>query len=509
MFVRLCLGVLLASIGVPLCAQPGIESTYADHARGVSLARKGRHDAGLALLYPLLARFPDDYSLRRDVVLINTWKSDCEQALQYFVPLHRQTRLDAYLIDPVASCAVERARTGDHDAAIAALAALLPHAIDPYPLRRDLTLVSIWSGDCRRALVWFEPIRHDERNQPYLIEPVVNCLRRDGRRTEAFALANAASKRYPEDSTLQLARTRAEVALRVDENYGDERPVLWAGVSTNESDRGAREWLAQTDVSTGISESLRVYARYLASWAHDDALDAGEMSRAGAGLRWYPDVRFLLDGAVSTDLDQEGREGAHVRAEYRPYDTLRLGLRHDTYAEDISVRARANGIEAKRSQASVQYTSIDYVWEWRGTTSRFDFTDTNRRTDFYTTLGYAFELQPRREQRVLGEWYQSRNTLEGAPYFNPREDRSVALIHRTDFVFESRFKRHVDHLYFWLGSYKQDNFAARSRWGARYEQDYDFTSDSALSIGGGFYSNVYDGDRENEWRFDASYKVRF
>src|SRR5512139_3710804 len=80
------LGVLCAS-GIAHAddpASPGIETTYADHTRAVELARGGRHDEALALLLPLLDRFPNEYPLQRDAILITIWKGDCDGGLARF-----------------------------------------------------------------------------------------------------------------------------------------------------------------------------------------------------------------------------------------------------------------------------------------------------------------------------------------------------------------------------------------------------------------------------------------
>ena len=110
--------VIAASSGLVSAATPGIESTYAEHTRGVEIARAGRYDDALAVLRPLLVRFPDDYPLLRDVVLINTWKGDCDAALNFFARIRARAVLDDYLIGPVANCAAVRARAGDYGVAI-------------------------------------------------------------------------------------------------------------------------------------------------------------------------------------------------------------------------------------------------------------------------------------------------------------------------------------------------------------------------------------------------------
>lgn len=506
---HLWLGGVLALASAPLVASE-IESTYAAHTRAVELARAGRHDEGQAILHELLARFPDDYPLNRDYILISQWKGDCDEALARFERIRHRPRLDDYLVPAVADCAVQRARAGDHEAGLAVLTGLLPRVSDEYALRRDITLVTIWTGDCERALRWFDPIRDDPRHEPYLVVPVSDCLLERNRTIDALALTETALSRRPDDGALAHAHAKADIALRVDEGEVDDRPILEAALVTDEADRGPREWLLRLEASEAIARRARVYARYLASRSGGEpAFDAGDMNRAGVGVRWRPTARWQVTQEFSRDIGRTGLGASHTLLEYRPYDTWRIEAGHHTYAEDIALAARAAGIEADRTGASAEYNSLDYAWYWRASANRYDFSDTNRRTSLYTALGYAYEMLPEREQRIYGEAYTSRNTLANAAYFNPGEDRSLGLVHRTDFVFDSRFRRRVDRLYLTAASYWQEGFGAKAKWGIKYEQDYDLDGASALVAGVAYDSNVYDGEREGEWRLEAYYRRRF
>jgi len=501
--------VIAASSGLVSAATPGIESTYAEHTRGVEMARAGRYDDALAVLRPLLVRFPDDYPLLRDVVLINTWKGDCDAALNFFARIRARAVLDDYLIGPVANCAAVRARAGDYGVAIDTLSGLLARAPDDYPLRRDLAVITHWKGDCPGALRWFENIRGDARNPPYLIAPMANCLRREQRPIESLALLEAGLARYPADPALIHERNIAQVALQLDDGRYDNRSALRASFLAADSDGDLREWLLRAEGSANLTPSLRAYARYLRSHADASAFDAGAVHRVGAGLRWRPNAQLLIDQGVSTDVRQGNRDGLHTRIEYQPYDPWKVSLGHDTYAEDISVRARAAGIEATRSDADLAYTGLNDVWTWSGILSRYDFSDSNRRDVLFTTLGYGYALRPQREHRVLVEWYRSRNSLANALYFNPSRDQSVALVHRTAFIFDTRFKRHVDSLSLSLGTYTQQGFGSNGIYGVAYEQDYDFDDRRNLAVGVAYNRRFFDGARENEWQLSAQYRRRF
>jgi biofilm PGA synthesis protein PgaA len=233
------------------------------------------------------------------------------------------------------------------------------------------------------------------------------------------------------------------------------------------------------------------------------------MHRIGIGMRWRPNVQLSIDQGFSNDIYQTQRDGVHTRVAYQPYDPWKLSVGRDTYAEDISVRARAAGIEATRSYADLEYTGLKDVWTWYGIISRYDYTDTNRRNVFYTTLGYGYALLPEREHRIYVEWYRSRNSLDNAVYFNPKQDDSIALVHRTAFIFDTRYRRHVDNLSLSVGTYAQEGFGRHAIYGVTYEQDYDFDDRRNLILGIGYNRNYFDGEREDDWQLSAQYRWKF
>ena len=416
----------------------GIASTYAEHTRGVGLARAGEYQQGLDVLSPLLLRFPDDY-----------------------------------------------------------------------PLQRDFVLITIWKGDCSDALRRFRRIRHHPGLEPYLVIPVSGCLRAANRPLESQVLLQRALAAHPDDKALQDAWLEANVAQRLDQGLVREGWLLRLSLAMDESDQGLREWIGRAEGAVHVAEPTRLYAQYLFTRSSDRQFSSADQDRVGVGVRHDFGLQWQIDQRFSADVGTSGRTGSSTYLRHRPFDDWLLEAGYDSYAEDIPIRARAAGIEARHWTGAAEYNSTDYRWHGRLAANRYDFSDNNQHTDFYTIAGYAYEMLAQREQRIFVEWYQSHNTLDDAPYFNPRRDRSIGLVQRTDFVFRSRYKRHVDHLYLILNSYTQDGYGAHARWGMRYEQEYDFDDNSALQLGAGYNRNVYDGVGESIIRLDISYQQRF
>lgn len=404
--------------------------------------------------------------------------------------------------------AVMLGRAGNYDDALRILDDLLRDYPGNYPLTRDRILITIWKGDCQGALERFERVRsHD--HPPYLIVPVSDCLLDQNRPKEAATLVRAVLEHNPGDDRLQHALLKSTLAVESRKPIDEKRPAMAFEFVTDESNQGVREWFSRLEGSAHVADRTRIYARYSTAHSNDSGLGAGDFDRAGIGVRHRVNEQFMLDQEFSTDTGDSGKTGAATILVYEPRDTWKFTGRYTTFAEDLPLLARAAGIEAKHGGAAAEYNSIDYVWYGLVTSDRYDFTDTNHRKSLFGMLGYTFEALPYREQTLYGEIYSSRNTLVNAAYFNPKRDRYLGLVHRTNFIFESRFKRHMDSLFLTLGSYWQEDFGSHNKWGVRYEQNYDFSETSHLSLGLAHDRNVYDGQRENETRFELRYMKSF
>jgi len=415
-----------------------IESTYAEHTRGVKLARAGRYDDGLAVLLSLLERFPDDYPLQRDIVIIYTWMGACPTALQRF-----------------------------------------------------------------------ERIRHYPDLEPYLVVAVSDCLLAANRPKEAHRLTRLAHERHPDDEPLLNAFLKTGLVLLIDQNVDEQSPAVNAALHNDTSDQGLTEWVGRAEGSARIADATRLYARHRLTRSTESQYQAGDLDRVGVGVRYRYDERLLLDQEFSADLNEPGRGGSTTRVLFEPRDAWNFLAAYASFAEAIPLRARAAGIDAHQWTAEAAYERRDYRWEGLASMNYLDFADSNQRTAVYATAGYAYEMRARREQRLFLEWSQSRNTFDSAVYFNPAHDNSLGVMHRTDFVYDSRYRRHVDHLWLSVNAYSQKSFGTHGRWAVRYEQDYDFDKSRSLVAGVGVARNVYDGQYETEARLYINYHQRF
>lgn len=417
---------------------PGIESTYADHARAVELARAGRHDEALALLLPLLDRFPNEYAFQRDAVLVTFWK-----------------------------------------------------------------------GNCQDGLARFEALRNRDGLEPYLVAAAGECLLAANRPKEAHYLLRRAHERNPDDQALGNTYLKAQVAIRTVTDMADERAAAGIDLRNSSSDQGLTEWIGTIDGSTALSESTRLYARTTLTRSALAQYQSGDLNRVAAGIRFRLDERLLLDQEFSGDVRRSGQGGSTLRLAFEPRDAWKAVLAYASYAELIPLRARAAGITADAWTGEVSWEARDYRASWMVSAQHHGFSDSNSRNSIFTVFGYAWSMQKSVEHRILLEGHASDNSLAGTAYFNPARDSSIGLTHQTDLVLDSGFRRHVDRLIFNANLYDQQGYGTHPRASLRYEQDYDFDADHALIISAGLARNIYDGKYESERRFNLTYRQRF
>lgn len=272
-------------------------------------------------------------------------------------------------------------------------------------------------------------------------------------------------ERFPEDPGVQ----RVARDLRVHDLY-----ELRAGFR-NRDERG----IASGPPGSGIEVFARLYSPPIAERfralavveRHTARPSEGrvERNRYGLGAEWRaPDatieaIGWANDGAVD-------RSGASVAANWTPNDHWSFDADAERFAADSPLRAQFYGITANALGASVGYAwheSRSAVLALRG----LDFSDGNRR--LLARFGWAERVvdRPHLDVTLRPELYASRNTLAGAPYFNPSRDRAASLAVDIEHVISREYERSFgQRLVASAGVYWQRGFGSGGIGGVRYEQ---------------------------------------
>lgn len=392
--------------------------------------------------------------------------------------------------------AVELARNDNHDSALAILSALLNKYPDNYPVRRDYVIIATWKGDCDAALEKYQPIKNHPDQEAYLITPVAECLASTRQTDEALSLLRGGLKAHPDDADIKSAYDTLLKDIEL-----DQKPELQVTLGTGKSDAGNHEYFLNLRYSRFLTKATRWFVRYFKSQADDKEFDTGDLNRLGVGIMHWFHPQWYFEQEFSKEIVHNDPAGFTSTLIHYPTSLWQIRAQYASFAEDIPLRAKALDVDSSRFTLAADYHSVNYRWEWSGSASMYDFSDGNDRESYYTSLGYAYELKENREQRIIGELSHSTNSLSNVVYFNPESDVAVTVTHRTTFVLDSQYDRHVDHLSLFVGQYDEKNYSAEAIYGIRYEQEYDFNDYHSLSWGAEYASRVYDGDREMELSF--------
>lgn len=403
------------------------------------------------------------------------------------------------------SRAIDLAHNDEHDKSLAILRQLLKSNPDYYPVLRDYVVVSSWNDMCDESLKYYKKIAKYPDQESYLIIPVSECMVSAGKLQQAKIILTNGLKKSPDDKDLKEALS--EVQDEIDEQ---SRGNLNVNLENNNTNGPNNEWRFQTRYVQPLTEGFSVYGKYFFATSKDNVIETDDMNRIGIGavIDLYRNLK--LDQEFSTDLRESDEYGSRTNLIFAPDPLWYMNLEYTSYWEDISLRANAQGIKAKGWNYNADFHTDDYRWDWLVSVNDHRFTDANHRSSFYTQGGYAFELTPKREQRVVLELDLTRNSIiPTAAYFNPERASTIALAYKLDMVLDTRFRRHVDTLSITVGNSDQKNFGSDFIGGIFYQQDYDFNKTTSLSFGLGVSSKVYDGNREENFDGRLNFNKRF
>ncbi len=233
----------------------------------------------------------------------------------------------------------------------------------------------------------------------------------------------------------------------------------------------------------------------------------GRRDRVGVGLE-YRSTRFSASGELAHELDQSDTSAAAAFA-FTPDDhwTFRAAL--DSAANETPLQARRAGVDAWRAFAQI---------EWRAHESRtlalsfahMPFSDGNRRDIVEARWTERVIVGPVYKLEITAALYASRNSLAGAPYFNPSRDLSPTLEFANEWLHWRRYTRSFKHrLVVSIGSYAQQGFGSGPVRGLRYEQEWAANDQLRVRYGIGRHVQPYDGVRSARDYAQVSLNWRF
>ncbi|MBK9130289.1 MAG: poly-beta-1,6 N-acetyl-D-glucosamine export porin PgaA [Gammaproteobacteria bacterium] len=318
-------------------------------------------------------------------------------------------------------------------------------------------------------------------------EAALNDLRATAPDSSATAsLARAWELRNMRELRLEAARTRS------------------SGAQEGSDDLGFDGWL----YGAPIGYHYRPFLHHHFEQAEFPEGDAS-YRRIGAGVE-YSAREIAATAELDRDAGDSVNAGLAVNGRWSPTDTWSFTAGADSWSDEIPLRGRLN--------EDIDGWSADLGADWRAHErrsahvglQRIDFSDDNLRTAANARLAQRLMTRPHYRMDGLLGIYTSRNTREGAPYFNPASDVSVDVTLNNEWLLYRRYEYSFRHrLALSAGNYHQEDFGSDGVWAAQYEQRWSPLDRFDLAYGLIRARRVYDGIPEYQttlylnldWRF--------
>jgi biofilm PGA synthesis protein PgaA len=392
--------------------------------------------------------------------------------------------------------------------------ALFERLFDEHPenpqVRQGLATAYLWQGWPRQGLGSVEELlARTTLDDPRVDNPPARIARAGafsalGDLAEARRQAEDLVALYPENIHAQRLRRDIDTQLA---------PEVRLEGRYDTSDRGLGESWSQLEVSTPLGTRARLAAGGYGSRSEDERYTRGDVREAYLGLALRPARWVSLSAEAMWDVGSEdfGRDpGGSARVALLPDDRWRVdvGYTQDAW-RDLPLRARAVGMVADTFDAGVSYTA-GVRGDARLGGGRSELSDGNERTWGLAAAHLLARQGPFYRATFGAEVYASENSRSDVAYFSPSQDRSVSLTHRSEWVAANEpGRRHSLSLLAHAGIYDQEGFDAGLVGGLWLESAWDLSGRSALVLGAGARSQLYDGSRELDPRFYLTVRRRF
>jgi biofilm PGA synthesis protein PgaA len=272
--------------------------------------------------------------------------------------------------------------------------------------------------------------------------------------------------------------------------------------------QGSREHRIETRLySAPIARDWRAFLHQYEARATFDA-GVGFRRRIGAGMEYR--IRDWRASAEVSDSYNDGSDvGLSLAGDWWADDHWNVEAALDTSSNDVPLQGRQSGVRGWSLRAGVGYR-VSESRSFRVGAQHIEFTDGNRREILSAGVSQRLVTGPVfKLDGVLG-LYTSRNSLDGAAYFNPGRDLAIDLT----LIGEQRLWRRYDRsflhrLHLSLGSYDQQGFGGGATRGIRYEHEWNFDGRLSLLYGAQRTLHPYDGQDEYANYYNAALNWRF
>ncbi len=217
--------------------------------------------------------------------------------------------------------------------------------------------------------------------------------------------------------------------------------------------------------------------------------------RAGLGAE-YSGPDLTVEAVAWQNGGTLNKPGASVVGAWRPDDHWAVYASAEAFAATTPLRALFYGITSNAADLGAEYR-----WhESRAVAASVRmsrFSDGNERQSQTVVFSQRIVDRPHFDLTLRPEYYASRNSLSGAPYFNPARDEALTLTLDAEHVIWRSYERSwTQQLVVTAGSYWQEGFGSGTIGAIRYQQRYQFDPSFEVRYGVETNRRLYDGVAE-------------
>lgn len=400
--------------------------------------------------------------------------------------------------------AMAMARSGEYPQAIAALEKIQQQYPEDKRIKRDLMAVYVWAGDCRHSLRLYRQFNRDDVDDRVSIAAVSDCLIKDERYLEANAILTPAREKYAYDRKILDLYLLARQQLAKHKSWYN-----YNGLEVSGSDIGGDAVAFESELSREVSDATSLFARLKLAHEHSPTFGDGTLKRLGTGFehRFYNGI--LWRSEASLNLEGAANGGFTNKLGYSYSDNVKVSGEYTTFAEDISLPAIGLGITSNRIQIGSEFHNDGYAFKGSASAAQYQFSDSNLRQAVSVDLSYAYSRVDERWRRIGLAIDHETNTYAAATYDNTSDANSVVVYHSWEIPGRSKRVKHNDKLTLKAGMVAEAGFNTEAISGALYEQKFEVSEDSAISVSYSLASNVYAGVRETDATVTFSFERSF
>ncbi len=360
-----------------------------------------------------------------------------------------------------------------------------------FEIRNNLAMIYRWRGWPQKANEEINIAKTIDPANLYLAVNHINTLLDLYRFKEAEQELDVLVKLYPDNR--QVAQIYKRYHLRDKRQF-----ITWVDGGNSDADASDQ---GSSDLSIESYLYEKYHAYYVRPFIHQYYTKSnfeegsGEYQRLGVGTE-YKRNRNVLGVEFSASYSGDSDVGISLRGDHALGDQLHFAYGYDSFSTQIPVRAYFHDITGAGYQASGVYRLHEST-QLTANIGYLDFSDNNERMSLSLSMEERLMNFPRFKMIAVPSIYQSQNSRDDAPYFNPEEDRSINLSIKNEWLtyhrYRSSFKQILE---FSIGQYYQKDYGSNSIDAVVYQHQWDIDETLTFSYGMKLSHNYYDGDKE-------------